>query len=90
MTPASLWQWLCRRGGQPAVGLCVKHSDLVAVDLVVGVEGTETICPSPKHKHFCPDDGSRVEVSPACWAALQSRDQQDIVAVTLFPHSKFQ
>ena len=70
MTPASFRQRLGRGAAQPAVGLGVKHFDLVAVDLVVGVEGAKAVCSPPKYKHLCSDDGGRVEVSPACWSAL--------------------
>lgn len=76
VTSASLWQWLCWRGAQPAVGLCVEHFDLVAVDLIVGVEGTKAVCSPSKHKHLCPDDGGWVEVPPACRSALWREDQQ--------------
>lgn len=57
MAPASLRRWLCGRGAQPAVGLGVEHLDLVAVDLVVGVEGAEAIGSPAEHKHLRPDDG---------------------------------
>lgn len=75
MTPASLWQWLCWRRAQPAVGLSVKYFDLVAIDFVVGVERTETICSTPKYKHLCSDDCGWVEVSPTCWSALWRKCQ---------------
>lgn len=76
MTPASLWQWLCWRRAQPAVGLCVKHFDLVAVDFIVGVERTKTVRSSPKYKHFCPNDGGWMEISPTCWCALYRENKQ--------------
>lgn len=79
MTPAPLWQWLCWWGAQPAVGLCVEHFDLVAVDLVVGVEGTKSVCSPSKYKHLCPNDGGWVEVPPACRSALWGEDQQIIL-----------
>lgn len=70
MTPPSLWQRLCGQRAQPAVGLRIEHFDLVAVDLVVGVEGTEAVRSPSEHKHLRPDDGGRVEVPPACRSAL--------------------
>lgn len=70
MTPTPLWQRLRGRCAQPAVGLRVEHFDLVTVDLVVGVEGAEAVGSPSEHKHLCPDDGGRVEVSPASRSAL--------------------
>lgn len=75
MTPAPFWgnlRWRCR---EPDVGLRVEHLDLVAVDLVIGVEGAEAVGPTTEHKHFCADHSGRVEVPPASWWPLRSRSR---------------
>lgn len=76
MTPAPFWWKLRRRSCEPNVGLCVKHLDLVAVDLVIGVKGTEAVRPPSEHKHLCADHGGGVEVPPACRWALRAEDKQ--------------
>lgn len=78
MTPPALWQRLCGRCAEPAVGLCVEHFDLVTVDLVVRVEGAEAVSSPAKHKHLCPNDGGRMEISPASRSALR-RDEQHVM-----------
>lgn len=57
VTPASLWRGLRGGGAQPAVGLRVEHFDLVAVNLIVGVERAEAVRPPSENKHFCSYDG---------------------------------
>lgn len=76
MTPAAFGRNLRRWCREPDVGLRVKHLDLVAVDLIVGVKGSESVRPPAKHKHFRADHGGRVEVPPASWWALRAAEQQ--------------
>lgn len=57
MAPSALGQQLRRRRVQPAVGLRVEDLDFIAVDLVVGVEGAESIRSPSKHEHLSADDG---------------------------------
>ena len=68
---ASFRQQLCVRRTEPEVCLSVKDFDLVAVDLIVGVERPKAIRPATKHKHLRPDNSGRVEVPPARRRALE-------------------
>lgn len=73
---ASVRRRLRGRAAQPTVGLRVEHFDLVAVDLVVGVEGSEAVGSAPEHKHLSADDGGRVEVPPSGRSSLEVRGQR--------------
>lgn len=75
VTPPALRQQLGRRRVEPAVGFRVENFYFIAIDLIVGVERTESICSAPKHKHLAADNSGRMKISPSSWSTLQRQTQ---------------